>query len=437
MVDESVPSIAALSRFRSLLVLTSVPLIGVLCIIVHACIENTAASTTFIVSLCLLGEVFVVVCLEGRDLFLVSVMLVGLSFKIASACFIFATSRWNTSDALMYSEEGRRLALTSKSVVEIFIGRNVWGTDFIVDMTACIFRAIGPSFLVAMILFTLISFWGQYFYYHAHRDLYPRANPRLVAIGFFLWPSIVFWSSFLGKDALMLFLLGLASLTIAKLSKEATPGMALLLAIAICGCFVVRPHITILLIMSLIVSFGLTKKRSRASNIPRRLFALLLLAIVSAGLVYAMARLLAIDSIEEGQSRSEESMQANRRDGSGFDPGGNMATRVIRAPLLVFRPFPWEARTALAAAASAEGTVLLGLAIYRRKTTMIALRDLDAHGFVVYSLSFISLNLFLMGIGSSNFGLLARGRVMILPLLLFPLLTAFPRGAGGAGAARL
>jgi hypothetical protein len=212
--------------------------------------------------------------------------------------------------------------------------------------------------------------------------------------------------------------------------------MSLLMAVAICGCFAVRPHITILLIMSLIVSFGLTKRKSAASHLPRRLFAFLLLTVVSVGLVYTMARLLAIGSIEEGQIRSEESMQANRRDGSGFDPGGSMVTRVIRAPLLVFRPFPWEARTALAAAASVEGTVLLGLAIYRRKTTMAALGDMDAHGFTIYSLSFISLNVLLMGIGSSNFGLLARGRVMILPLLLFPLLTAHARGAGGAGPAR-
>jgi hypothetical protein len=329
-------------------------------------------------------------------------------------------------DTVMYFNEGQNLAEASSTFLGVFDLHSIWGTYFIISVTACLFKLIGSSFLIATILFTLISYWGQYLYYLAHCEVFPRADSRIAAAGLLFWPSIVFWSSFLGKDALMLFFLGVASFGMAKLSKRKTMRRYLILAVGVCGCALIRPHIAILLIISIVASFGLSGGASTASKVPRRALVMLLLSFISLLGVYVMAQLVQISNITEGYDKLEMSSQSNEMGGSGFDPGANPATRVILAPLLLVRPFPWEAKSISALLVSAEGVALIALAYGRRKNLIASLKAPESNGFVIYLLWFVALNLFLLGLGSSNYGLLARERIMILPLVLFPILAACP-----------
>ena len=52
-----------------------------------------------------------------------------------------------------------------------------------------------------MVLFAVISFWGQFFFYRAFVLAFPKANRRIAALLLFLFPSIVYWTSAFGKDA--------------------------------------------------------------------------------------------------------------------------------------------------------------------------------------------------------------------------------------------
>jgi len=369
-----------------------------------------------IVGVLLLSQIFLFAVLESGNIFLFVVMIIDLFMKVASASLQISTASWGKSDQLMYFYEGSKLAASTTTFQQL-INWQMWGTQFIVDITASLYRVIGSSFLASMVMFAIISLWGQYLYYLTFRQVFPEADSRFAAIGLFMWPSIVYWTAALGKDSLMLFSLGLASFSMAKLSKNKTMGMVSLLALGVTGCLLVRPHIAVLAIISMVASFTLVRKVS-TGKATRKVVPLVMLLAASMALVYLLAQLLQITNIVEGQNKIERSMQYNQMDGSGFNSSPNPLYRVILAPLLLVRPFPWEINGVPAAFASTEGIVLFGLAFYQRKRLRAVLKAASTSGFLAFLLWFISLNIVFLGATSSNFGLLARERVMIMPMII-------------------
>lgn len=429
MIARGVEPISDLEGFRLLLAAASLPVIGLVCMAAHTCVPEANTAAACIVFVLLLGHVFLVACLAAKNPFLLSVMLASLMLKAASVWQIASIARRGSSDALMYFNQGRAVAASSISPLDVFDPQRMWGTDFIVSITADLIKITGPSFITAMIVFALISFWGPYLYLLAHRQVFPHADPRLAALALFLWPSIIYWSCSIGKDALMLALLGLTTYSRARLCERRSIGQFGLLAVGVCGCFFIRPHIAALLTISLTASFGLTDGSSSGRKTGRRILVLVFMVIASVLAVFLLAQLLQIESLADGQDHLNMSVQSNEMGGSGFNPGDNPFLRVILAPLLLFRPFPWEAAGVPALLASAEGMILLAFACRRRKNLLTALRQPEARGLVIYALWFVALNLIFLGIASSNFGLLARQRVMILPLLLMLLATSSERSA--------
>ena len=429
MIHNSVISDRYLDPFRSLLAVASLPVIAFTCLAAHACAPSTTIAEVFIVLVLLLGQIVLVTCLESRNTFLFSVMQVSLLAKVASAWLQVGMARWGVSDQLMYFYDGSQLAATSNTFFGVFDLENMWGTQLIVSVTACLFKLIGPSFIAAMIVFSIISFWGQYLYYLTFRIKFPRANLRFAALGLFMWPSMIFWPSELGKDALMLFLLGLSSYCMAKLTWRKTPTMFILLAVGVLGSFLIRPHIATLLIISIVASLCLKRPIAGTSSAYRKVITITLLSFFSILMVYLCAQFLQLSNIVEARAHMEASVQSNQLDGSGFDPGKNLASRIFLAPLLLVRPFPWEINGIAAALTSAEGILLLALVFYQRKRLGIVLKTAKVSGFLVFMLWFVSLNVLLLGIGSSNFGLLARQRVMVLPMIIM-MLSACTYGKG-------
>ena len=102
-----------------------------------------------------------------------------------------------------------------------------------------------------------------------------------------------------------------------------------------------------------------------------------------------------------------------------------VALRVLTSPFLVFRPFPWEVNSAQTLIASAEGMFLLGLFWINRRSLRFSVTHWRAHPFIGFILVFSAETAIALSCAFSNFGLIARERVMFTPLLLM-LVVAFP-----------
>ena len=419
-----------LVSFRPLLVTASLPVVAAACLIVHACVPTGVVAEMFVILIILGWQVSLVTCFESKNIVVFSIMLASLLLKVALGWLQLRTAQWGASDQLMYFDQGSRIAATSSTFQEVFTLKQMWGidsgTEFIISATAILFKLIGPSMLIATMVFSLVGYWGQYLYYLTFQEVFPRADSRVAALGLFLWPSIVFWSAELGKDALMLFSLGLSSYCIAVLSKRKTSKRFILLGIGSLGAFVVRPHIAALLVISMATSFSLVAPTAKAALSPRRLFKVLLLCCFSFSVVYICAQFLQLTDLAETMSRVDASVRSNQLDGSGFNPGATLASRVVLAPLLLIRPYPWETNGISATLVSAEGILLLALAFYRQKKLRSLLKISITNGPLAFLVWFVLLNVVLLGIGTSNFGLLARQRVMVLPIIVMLLAACSP-----------
>src|ERR1017187_6869465 len=113
---------------------------------VHACASTTAIAEMFIVSVILFGQLALITCLESKDIFLYSVMLGGILLKLTAAWLHVSLAHWGESDAMVYFEEAKNLAAISHRFQDFINPQQIWGTEFIVSITACIQKFLGLSF---------------------------------------------------------------------------------------------------------------------------------------------------------------------------------------------------------------------------------------------------------------------------------------------------
>ena len=127
---------------------------------------------------------------------------------------------------------------------------------------------------------------------------------------------------------------------------------------------------------------------------------------------------LHVDSLTSGVGQTFNTVQHQSAQGhSQFSVGNNPITIAYTAGTLLFRPFPWEARSLQTLGASAEGLFLLWLVIRSRRRLLGALRSSLRRPYVAFSLAYVGG--FLLAFSRiSNFGIVARERVQVIPFAL-------------------
>jgi hypothetical protein len=361
----------------------------------------------------------------GSDSFLSTVMLVSLAAKLLSAWIYTTLEAYKLADVHLYFDTAQQIVGTSTSFGQLFV-QPVWGTNLIVSIAACVFAVIGPSLAGAVVLFTMVSFCGQLLFYRAFVLAFPTADRRMGALLLFLCPSIVFWTSTLGKDALMLLAIGLVAYGVAR--RFDLRGWASVL-VGLSAASLIRPHIGAVLAISLFATFLLADVSftRRIIGLKYLLFPVFLATCI--GIVSYSRVSLQLNTLEDAENMSEHSYTYNRIGGSAFGEGESVEVRLAQAPLLMFRPFPWEANNATAALACGESLLLLLFVLRRRAGLVRLMLRARSVPLVVFSVCFFAILSIVLSISISNFGLLARQRVMLLPLVLMLLVTAKPMAA--------
>ena len=74
-----------------------------------------------------------------------------------------------------------------------------------------VYTISGTSRLGGFMVFTWMSFWGLVFFVKAAHHAIPGLATRRYAIAVFLFPSLVYWGSSIGKEAFVGLCLGLAA----------------------------------------------------------------------------------------------------------------------------------------------------------------------------------------------------------------------------------
>lgn len=307
------------------------------------------------------------------------------------------------------------------------------GTNFISFFTGLLYTITGPSIYAGFLLFSWLAFWGMFLMYRAFVIAVPDGNRRSYARLLFFLPSMLYWPSSIGKEAWMLFTLGLVAFGLARLLTT-RPWRGL--AIAATGLWLgtlVRPHVVGMAALGLVVAYLLARppRRLGALGPVVKLFALVILVVGAVALLGTTKSYLRDKGIEPQDGVNSVLAESARRTGQGGSSfqvdskGPSLDQFPLAIVTILFRPFLFEAHNAQAGVTALESTVLLCLTFTRRRAIWRAISHPRRRPYVAFVLIYSTLFVFAFST-IANFGILARERTQLLPFFL--VLLAIPAG---------
>jgi hypothetical protein len=341
-------------------------------------------------------------------------------------------------DAVRYYNEGLDLARglwgfgTSILSLSYWIPQfgQWWGTLFLVRISGAVLSVIGPTMRGEFLVFSLFSFLGLYAIATAfHNTGLGRTRSLLFAGMIWLWPSLWFWPSSVGKEAVIMLAVGLV--TLGYVGKEDTIRWVPFAA-GIGLAFCIRPHVAAVLAMA---AMGAHWISGWGRLTPRRLLesiAAFILVIVAFNGMRAQFGLADADlegMVEFVQYRSEQTLEGGSNIGSV--PLG--PTGIPLAFINVWmRPFPWEAHNMTSAIAAVELAVFWFLVWRQRRGVLFTVRNWRHHRMLRFAVPLLLVYTLMIGLTFGNLGIIARQRAPMFPFMI-ALLVAAPQWAQGAG----
>lgn len=287
------------------------------------------------------------------------------------------------------------------------------GTNFVAYPTGLIIAVLGPSRMATFFAFGLLSFGGLVAFAVAYRRSFPGAPFASYWAWLFLLPSLWFWPSSIGKEALMTLGLGVATLGFA--GKHGRPRwLPMVAGIALVYC--VRPQVAAVFLLAVLFAYWLDFSLWSPAKI---LQGVVMLAFGLAGTWLTMSATLGGEvSVDAIGAYVDTNASRNRGQGSSIEGVGSQLSGIPTAVVnVLFRPFIWEAHNATALISAAELLLMWGLVWMRRRALGAALRGWRRHRMLRFAIPFVLLYVVALGMNLANLGLLARQRVLVFPLL--------------------
>lgn len=261
-------------------------------------------------------------------------------------------------------------------------------------------------------IFAALGFVGLCLCVAALRRSVPQLPGRPLALVILCWPSLVFWPSSIGKEAVILLAIGGMALAVAPPRRSwAAILSSLLLA------FAIRPHVAGLLAVSLFAFDTISTQRKTSVTVTRLAVSL----AVSLAFVWQGATALGVDPTEIDTIAEELQYRSSNTDRGG----SSMGTKVVgiaAIPLgilnVLFRPLPFEANGPTMLIAAVENLVFWG-AIWRfRRGVRQVVKNWRRISFLRFGVFFGTLWAALIGVTFVNMGILARQRTLMMPFLV-------------------
>ena len=370
---------------------------------------------------------------EERSFDLGGVLLTSLGLRM-----VLAYPRYvGGADSITYNREGARLALSFRRLefvhVDVGTAAPVPGTGSLRYLTGLVHVLTDSNFFGSTLVFAFAAFWGCWFLYRAFTIAVPDGDHRRYALLLFLWPSLLFWPSSIGKDSWMLLTLGLAALGTAKLLTRQRWGY-LLIGAGLALAALVRPHVSLLVFAAIAVAF-LVGRRS-VNRIPgqvslagiTKVIGIVALLVAGSLLAPATARFLKLDELSSSTVTSalDQTQVQTSQGGSAYrpvNPNSPIGYPVAVATVL-FRPVPGEVRGVSANLSGLEGMALLLIVATSWRRLWSAVRRLRSQPYVAFAAAYVAMFAYAFS-AIANFGILARERVQVVPLVF--VLVALPK----------
>lgn len=362
--------------------------------------------------------------LREGDASVFRLLLLALVVKLAGAFLRYYASVFfygGLRDANVYSRYGAQIAESFRHGVFTTGLKSLSGTDFIRFFTGAVFTVTGPSKLAGCVVFSWLGFLGLFYFYRAFRIAAPEGSRRVYAYLLFFLPSLVFWPSSIGKDAWMMFTVGIATYGIARSLKRWTFASIVTVTVGLWLAALVRPHVAAFFALAFLVAVVTRKSGSELRELAPLVKGGAIVVVMVLALALAVRTSGSLNIGVDGGLGAALTKVEDRTSKGGSDFSPTIADSPVRFPMaavtVLFRPFIFEAHNTQARIAALESTVLIVLFLLRFRWAIAALKSWRRQPYVVFCLTYVVL--FIIAFSSfGNFGLLARERVQLYPLLL-------------------
>ena len=342
--------------------------------------------------------------------------------------YVITVAYGDNADAGVYSEAASKLAESLRSGRFTLIPPGLEGrpaeSQRVAVVLSFFYILTGNTRYGGTFIFTWLCFQGQLLMCAAFKMAVPKGDIRRYRLLVLFMPSMLFWPSSIGKEALMIAAIGLVSYGAAYIlsAKARLSGVAIFLA-GVTGLMFIRPHMAMIAIAGVgfaaaIGSIRSMRDRGATRSASVRLGALIVL--MGAAVVGATQLTAFFGTGTDGVSGVLASTtNQTSTGGSEFVPTAvDNPIMLIPATITVFlRPFPWEAGNVNGIIASFEGVLLAALMFKGRnrlKNLPRAIVDAPYLAFAAtYALIFVIAFSYI-----GNFGILARQRTQMMPLAL-------------------
>lgn len=295
-------------------------------------------------------------------------------------------------------------------------------------LAAWTFYLLGPSMYAASIAFAMLSLSGKIWMYRVFRANVDPTFRWPVAIAALFLPSLVFWSSGLIKEALVVAGLGWGLYGLHLWIREGRPTVAwTLMAAGAIPLLLVKPYILFPLLLAggSWYYWARSLTRGRVAIRPAYFAVATLLGV---GGIVLLGQHFPEYSLDNFTARTTDLQQLGRRGGSSFGSSGDVPTTLIGqfayapAALLtsLFRPFLFEVHNAPSLVNAVETTVLalLFARIFVTRSLGKVRRQILDDPFLVFCFVFVAAFGIAVGLASSNLGTLSRYRSPLLPFFV-------------------
>jgi hypothetical protein len=290
------------------------------------------------------------------------------------------------------------------------------GTETIFRFSALLGILTGPSYHAMKIVYSFIGLWGCFCFYRAACH-YLRSRKPWVLYVVGLAPSVLFWSSILGKDPVIFFGAGLYTLGAVGWLRTNRMRYAIPLACGVLIAIFIREWYGVIMVAPLLFVVG--------PRLRHPIQRILCVGGGVAGMVYAFS-LFQQSFLKQGLSSVLPTVNSTIE---GFGGGGSsqsahtfhsFSSMILFWPwgvfTALFRPIPWDVHNPFMALAAMEGSVLFVLVISAvRHWRFRWLRDPVMFWAVAYLLCWASL----YGFGGyANLGMAVRERLEVMPIVV-------------------
>ena len=328
------------------------------------------------------------------------------------------------ADATEYDLWGKYLAPMYRTLNFTYDVGPFSGTGFLRTLTGVLYAVTGASKPGAFMFFGWAAFLGALLFWRAFMRVVPEGDARRYGFLVLFLPSMIYWPSALGKDAWAVFSLGLISYGVARvMSKGAFLGFPIA-ALGLLSAGLLRPHVALITFVGMVLAAGLGKSRNPTARTPfARVLVFGILFVVGTVLIGQTSQFFGVSGLNQetvNETLNNAEGRTSKDAGSTFTPvsvTNNPANFPLATLTILYRPFPFEVGNVQSLLSAGEGVFLMWLTWQSRRRLRNLWNQMRYSPYVSYALGIVLAFIYAFS-AFSNFGILARQRVQVMPFFL-------------------